>query len=126
MDDFGKLPSKERNPYFELAARQLNLSDLMIEKDFWVCWTLKRLFSLPNVGTSLIFKGGTSLSKIFNVIERFSEDIDISVDRKHLGFSDDQDPEKASTSKRQQLLIEQLIPVRTWRFFWLPDMVRCR
>ena len=48
-----------------------------IEKDFWVCWTLKKLFNLPEWGSHLTFKGGTSLSKGWALIERFSEDIDI-------------------------------------------------
>jgi hypothetical protein len=58
----------------------------IVEKDFWVCWTLKELFRLPAIGEHLIFKGGTSLSKVFKVIERFSEDIDVSIDRSFLGF----------------------------------------
>ena len=48
----------------------------MIEKDFWVCWTLSRLFSSPELKKSLRFKGGTSLSKVYGVIDRFSEDLD--------------------------------------------------
>ncbi len=47
---------------------------------------MKELFRLPDVGEHLIFKGGTSLSKVFKVIERFSEDIDVSIDRGWLGF----------------------------------------
>jgi predicted nucleotidyltransferase component of viral defense system len=46
---------------------------VIVEKDFWVCWTLKELFRLPAIGEHLIFKGGTSLSKVFKVIERFAE-----------------------------------------------------
>jgi len=63
----------------------------MIEKDFWVCWTLKRLFTLPDPPAGLLFKGGTSLSKAFGVIERFSEDVDLSFDRAGLGFGDESD-----------------------------------
>lgn len=48
----------------------------MVEKDFWVSWTLSVLFAHPEFGPQLVFKGGTSLSKVFGVIERFSEDID--------------------------------------------------
>ena len=51
----------------------------IVQKDFWVCWTLKRLFQLPDLKDSLIFKGGTSLSKVYNLIKIFSEDIDISI-----------------------------------------------
>jgi len=52
----------------------------VIEKDFWVCWTLGRLFGSPETGKKLLFKGGTSLSKVFGLIERFSEDVDLILD----------------------------------------------
>ena len=57
---------------------------------------LDALFSLPDLGRHLIFKGGTSLSKVFRLIERFSEDIDVSFHRDFLGFGADRDPEAAS------------------------------
>jgi hypothetical protein len=108
MDEFSKLTSEARKPYFEKAAGDSALSIQVLEKDFWVCWTLKTLFSMPDIGEYLIFKGGTSLSKVFGVIERFSEDLDISIDRKRLGFADAKDPEHAHGSKQQQRLIEEL------------------
>jgi hypothetical protein len=109
MDDFAKLAAEERKPYFETAAaRAGNLGEHIIEKDFWVCWTLKRLFTLPLLDDHLIFKGGTSLSKVFNVIERFSEDIDLSLSKELLGFGGDKDPEKASGSKQRNKRIEEL------------------
>ncbi len=61
----------------ELTAAELNISKNAVEKDWWMCWTLNVLFSLPD---RMVFKGGTSLSKIFNVIQRYSEDIDITID----------------------------------------------
>ena len=51
----------------------------IVEKDVWVCWVLKQLFEMPNK-LEMAFKGGTSLSKVFNIIDRFSEDIDITLD----------------------------------------------
>ncbi len=81
---------------------------VIIEKDFWVCWTLKELFQLPAFGEHLIFKGGTSLSKVFKVIERFSEDIDVSMDRGFLGFGGDNEPEQAASNKEKQRRIEAL------------------
>ncbi len=52
------------------------------EEDFWVCWTLVAFFSgLDKGGPRLLFKGGTFLSKVFGLISRFSEDIDITVSR---------------------------------------------
>lgn len=73
---------------------------VIVEKDFWVCWALDHLFAdFPH---RLIFKGGTSLSKVFGLIERFSEDIDLAFDRRELGFVDDRDPEKPDLSATQR------------------------
>ncbi len=81
---------------------------VIVEKDFWVCWTLKELFRLPAIGEHLIFKGGTSLSKVFKVIERFSEDIDVSIDRAFLGFGGANEPEAGGSNKEKQRRIEAL------------------
>lgn len=62
------------------------MSKAIIEKDFWVCWSRKQLFVLPSFGEHMIFKGGASLSKAYDVIHRFSEDVDLSLDRARLGF----------------------------------------
>ncbi len=78
----------------------------MVEKDFWVGWTLRELFRLPVMGEHLIFKGGTSLSKVFKVIERFSEDIDVSIDRGFLGFDGPSEPEAGASNKEKQRRIE--------------------
>lgn len=76
--NFLTLPEDERRLYIEQAAVRRNLSPVIVEKDFWVCWLLGILFE-SEFGGSLVFKGGTSLSKVFGVIERFSEDIDLSL-----------------------------------------------
>jgi len=75
---FFVLPASERNLYIEQAAIRRNVSPVVIEKDFWVCWMLGILFQ-SEFAASLVFKGGTSLSKVFGVIDRFSEDIDLSL-----------------------------------------------
>lgn len=75
---FLELPADERRLYMEQAALQRNVSPVILEKDFWVCWLLGVLFGSEFAG-SLVFKGGTSLSKVFGVIDRFSEDIDLSL-----------------------------------------------
>ncbi|HUY90146.1 MAG TPA: nucleotidyl transferase AbiEii/AbiGii toxin family protein [Pirellulales bacterium] len=75
---FLELPAEERRLYIEQAAARGNVSAVMLEKDFWVCWLLGVLFGSEFAG-SLVFKGGTSLSKVFGVIDRFSEDIDLSL-----------------------------------------------
>ena len=86
MESFIRLPDAERRVYCEQAAARLGLPAASIEKDFWVCWTLRILFGLPEWGSHLTFKGGTSLSKGWQLIERFSEDIDVVIDRDALGF----------------------------------------
>ena len=75
---FLELAADERRLYIDQAASQRNLSGVILEKDFWVSWLLAILFNSEFAG-SLVFKGGTSLSKVFGVIDRFSEDIDLSV-----------------------------------------------
>ena len=75
---FLDLSPDERRLYIEQAAIQRNVSAVILEKDFWVCWLLGILFESEFAGC-LVFKGGTSLSKVFGVIERFSEDIDLSL-----------------------------------------------
>jgi hypothetical protein len=75
---FLDLPADERRLYLEQAALRRNVSAVLLEKDFWVSWLLGILFA-SEFGESLVFKGGTSLSKVFGVIARFSEDIDLSL-----------------------------------------------
>src|SRR5260370_14198099 len=107
MDRFAQLPATERATVFrEAAARSRLGSATIIEKDFWVCWTLQRIFSSATLPGPL-FKGGTSLSKAYKVIERFSEDVDIVLDRHTLGFIGEQDPSNiAGTNKRNRKLDE--------------------
>jgi hypothetical protein len=67
------------------TAQRLGTTPQNVEKDFWVCWTLDALFNGLADRPRLLFKGGTSLSKGFGLIKRFSEDIDVTVFRDHLG-----------------------------------------
>jgi hypothetical protein len=77
---------RERQDLFVSTARRVGLTEQSIEKDFWVCWTVEALFHGRREGAPrLLFKGGTSLSKAFGLINRFSEDIDITVFRHDLG-----------------------------------------
>lgn len=85
--DFLKLPPDERRLYIEQAAIQRNISPVIMEKDFFVCWLLSILFQ-SQFADNLVFKGGTSLSKIFGAINRFSEDIDLSLSPAFLGLSE--------------------------------------
>ena len=108
MDNFARLPNEERHAYFEEAAERLDLNAQVIEKDFWVCWSLKRLFSLDAFQGHLTFKGGTSLSKVYHVIERFSEDVDVAIERAFLGFGGDREPEHGASGKEQQRRVDGL------------------
>jgi predicted nucleotidyltransferase component of viral defense system len=77
---------RERRDLFLAAATRLGTAEQNIEKDFWVCWTLDALFNSLGVGgPRLLFKGGTSLSKGYGLIDRFSEDIDITIFREDIG-----------------------------------------
>ena len=80
MNAFVKLPLSEQALYFKQASSKIGLSAEAVEKDFWVVWVLDRLFRSPILADKIIFKGGTSLSKVFGLIRRFSEDIDLILD----------------------------------------------
>jgi predicted nucleotidyltransferase component of viral defense system len=81
--------SKERRIEILNQATELTgLPSVAIEKDWWVTLALNASFSLP-YSKNIVFKGGTSLSKGWNLIERFSEDIDLAIDRKFFGFDGD-------------------------------------
>ena len=82
------LPIERRIDILNQATEFTGLPVVAIEKDWWVTLALNACFSLP-YNEHLIFKGGTSLSKAWNLIERFSEDIDLALDRKYLGFEGD-------------------------------------
>ena len=76
-NDFFALPVQEQIGLVRQAANQLDIPEMIIEKDLWICWLLETLFKLP---IKMAFKGGTSLSKVFGLIKRFSEDCDITID----------------------------------------------
>lgn len=88
MDSFIILPAKERALLLnEAAKRHGKMNAQILEKDFWVCWALKMLFEIPELSPHLTFKGGTSLSKVYGLIDRFSEDVDLTIDKEYLGLS---------------------------------------
>jgi Nucleotidyl transferase AbiEii toxin, Type IV TA system len=82
---FVELPPERRALAFAQTAARLAASSVMVEKDFWVCWLLGLLFADAALAPHLVFKGGTSLSKVFGVIDRFSEDIDLSMSPAFVG-----------------------------------------
>jgi Nucleotidyl transferase AbiEii toxin, Type IV TA system len=116
LDDFAMLEPQERQPYFAVAAERLSFSSTaVVEKDFWVCWLLQKLFALDDEVGPLTFKGGTSLSKCYGLIARFSEDIDIDVERKTIGYTDDgYFYETLSNAKRTQRVQEHNAKAYEW------------
>ena len=78
MRGVAKSNSVQLSELFVLTADKMKLSPAIIEKDFWVCWMLDYLFKRSPWTRQLAFKGGTSLSKAYGLIKRFSEDIDLN------------------------------------------------
>ena len=110
MNKVARMTKRDRADLFAETAERRDLSEAVVEKDFWVCWTLKQLFAIDALRDRLLFKGGTSLSKINHAINRFSEDIDLAVDYVALGFTGDRDPrrEGLSKTKRAAILAEMM------------------
>lgn len=124
LDEIAALSSSDRQGYFAVAADSLPLPSIaVVEKDFWVCWLLQKFFSLDGEFGPFTFKGGTSLSKCFDLISRFSEDIDIGVERKTIGYGDDSYFYDApSKTKRIQRVDEQ----NAKSFEWLHQRIAPR
>src|SRR5690625_1951289 len=78
--DFYTLPEEEKVEIFSVIAENMRMSPLAVEKDWWVSRTLQVVFDM-DIATHLVFKGGTSLSKAWRLIERFSEDVDLAIDK---------------------------------------------
>lgn len=109
MNEIARLPAEERRLYFEQAAARMGkLTPQLVEKDFWVCWVLRQAFTLDPLGEHLTFKGGTSLSKAYQVIERFSEDVDLAIERSYLGFGDANEPERGASGKERKRRVKAL------------------
>ncbi len=108
MDAFLELTPKQQAELLERAADQLGLAPSAVEKDFWVCWVLREMFRMEG-GEHLTFKGGTSLSKCWGLIQRFSEDIDLVVDRAVLGFGGDAAPEAGASRRERERRAESVV-----------------
>jgi hypothetical protein len=98
MDDFLKLSSNDRLEIFTEAQSRLGINAIVLEKDFWVCWVLEKLFNNKELSDNMIFKGGTSLSKSYQLIDRFSEDCDLTINRAILNIKD---PSEANISGKE-------------------------
>lgn len=85
LQEWLQLTVQNKQNIFQEIARKINLPPAAVEKDWWVVRTLELVFS-SSIAPHTVFKGGTSLSKAWGLIDRFSEDIDLALDRKFLGF----------------------------------------
>ena len=99
----------DRRDLFITAATRVGTTVQNIEKDFWVCWTLDTLFHrLQAGGPRLLFKGGTSLSKAYGLISRFSEDIDVTVFRSDIGQEANVEQLEALSKKKRNQRLEAI------------------
>jgi len=101
MDRVARLHPEQRSELFSETAARMGMTPAVVEKDFWVTWVLDCLFQHPELAQQLRFKGGTSLSKAYGLIERFSEDIDLILDWRVL---DSEDPLAQRSKTKQQKL----------------------
>lgn len=102
MKQFAKRLDTERQDILQESANRRGIRDIIIEKDFWVCWTLDRLYALPELADHITFKGGTSLSKAYGLIERFSEDIDLTIGRSAPHIHDTKNPMEPDISRKER------------------------
>lgn len=93
---------------FSTTAQRIGTTPQNVEKDFWVCWTLDALFNGLPPGPRLLFKGGTSLSKGFGLIRRFSEDIDVTVFRDDLGQTASIAELEAMSGKKREAALDAI------------------
>lgn len=115
--------SSERALLFLDAANKNEAQSTVLEKDFWVSWTLQYLFNDFKYKDEMAFKGGTCLSKVYDVIERFSEDIDLALSWSLLGLTLEEAYQ--DRSNRQQDLFNKSINKKTAEILeqeWLPLM----
>jgi hypothetical protein len=104
--NFARRSEQERRDIFRETAQAMRVNEAIIEKDFWVCWVLDYLFHGSPWGAKMAFKGGTSLSKAYHAIERFSEDIDLILDWRMLGYSANEPSNNRSGNKQEAFNIE--------------------
>jgi len=106
MDRIALWSATDRADLMREAGSIKKMPPEIVEKDFWVCWALGRLFASAALAPKVLFKGGTSLSKVFGLIERFSEDIDLILDWREVT---EEDPRAARSVSRQDAFNKELL-----------------
>lgn len=123
MMKFLKLDERERELLFHTVGNENKISSTILEKDFWVTWTLQYLFQEFPYRNQIVFKGGTCLSKVYAMIHRFSEDIDLAMDWSLLNI--DKSIAYQERSNRQQEFFNKAANEKTAEYLkkeWLPIM----
>jgi hypothetical protein len=123
VERIARMSAGERADLMRVAADRKRTRPAVVEKDFWVCWTLRRLFADPDMAAKILFKGSTSLSKVFGLIERFSEDVDLILDWNEI--TKDNPRAQRSRSKQEVFRNEFLgAAARYLRETFLPEIQR--
>lgn len=124
MEKVALLSPKDRSDLFAETATAMRTTPAIVEKDFWVVWVLGRVFAHAELARILKFKGGTSLSKVFGLIGRFSEDIDLILDWREVV----QDDPEAKRSKSQQMKFNEAANAKAQAYIdavLLPQVQKC-
>lgn len=124
MRRIAKIAREDRAALFQNAAAKMGVHQAIVEKDFWVCYVLDYLFHRDALKDHYAFKGGTSLSKAFSLIERFSEDIDLILDWRILGYRKDEPWEERTPTQQQRFNEEANFRVGEFlRDFLVPRLI---
>ena len=124
MDKVARLSQQDRSELFAETATAMRTTPAIAEKDFWVVWMLSRVFANADLARILKFKGGTSLSKVFGLIGRFSEDIDLILDWREVV----QDDPHATRSKSKQMKFNEMANAEAITYIdtvLLPQVQQC-
>ena len=110
MQNIHKVPKEDLGEIFTQTAFKMGMGlPSIVEKDFWLVKLLKLLFSDNDFLKHHVFKGGTSLSKCFGMIQRFSEDVDITISRKLLGFDKSIEEVSELSNKKRKRYFDELL-----------------
>lgn len=102
MLEFKKVSKVELQTIIRNASAQLGVNEVIVEKDYWVCFVLNYLFTMSEWQNAFTFKGGTSLSKCYGLIKRFSEDIDLILDWQVIGYGKNEPWQERSNTKQDK------------------------
>ena len=102
MLDWSKTTNEDLIVLIQNTANKMKIQETVVEKDYWVCFILDYLFHESQWKKAFTFKGGTSLSKCFSLIKRFSEDVDLILDWRLLGYEKDEPWENRSKTKQDR------------------------